>query len=53
MHDRDGGGFLGTGLSVRIGRDAPEQLRPPGRLLLYTATPLIAVVGLDAHGHPV
>jgi release factor glutamine methyltransferase len=94
---RDGGGVLGTGLSVRIVRDALERLRPGGRLLLYTATPVIggehvlwpqlapllrgvpheygeldpdvfgeelerppysaveriAVVGLDAHRHPV
>jgi release factor glutamine methyltransferase len=94
---RDGGGVLGTGLSVRIVRDALERLGPAGRLLLYTATPVIggehvlwpqlapllrgvphryaeldpdvfgeelerpaysgveriAVVGLDAHRHPV
>ena len=94
---RDGGGVLGTGLSVRIVRDALARLQPAGRLLLYTATPVIggehvlwpqlapllrgvphqygeldpdvfgeelerpaysaveriAVVGLDAHRHPV
>jgi release factor glutamine methyltransferase len=38
---RDGGGILGTGLSVRIVRDALERLQPAGRLLLYTATPVI------------
>jgi SAM-dependent methyltransferase len=38
---RDGGGRLGTGLSVRIVREALERLRPGGRLLLYTATPVI------------
>src|SRR5438105_11618856 len=38
---RDGGGILGTGLSVRIVREALEHLRPGGRLLLYTATPVI------------
>ena len=39
---RDGGGTLGTGLSVRIAREALERLRPGGRLLLYTATPVVA-----------
>jgi len=38
---RDGGGALGTGLSVRIVREALDRLRPGGRLLLYTATPVI------------
>src|SRR5437868_12345510 len=38
---RDGGGTLGTGLSVRIVREALDRLRPGGRLLLYTATPVI------------
>jgi release factor glutamine methyltransferase len=38
---RDGGGTLGTGLSLRIAREALERLQPGGRLLLYTATPVI------------
>ena len=38
---RDGGGTLGTGLSVRIVGDALQRLQPGGRLLLYTATPVI------------
>jgi SAM-dependent methyltransferase len=38
---RDGGGELGTGLSVRIVREALQRLRPGGRLLLYTATPVV------------
>jgi SAM-dependent methyltransferase len=38
---RDGGGTLGTGLSVRIVREALERLQPGGRLLLYTGTPVI------------
>ena len=38
---RDGGGEIGTGLSLRIAREALERLRPGGRLLLYTATPVI------------
>ncbi|MGZ6124721.1 MAG: methyltransferase [Myxococcales bacterium] len=38
---RDGGGELGTGLSVRIVGEALERLRPGGRLLLYTATPVV------------
>jgi len=38
---RDGGGELGTRLSVRIVRDALDRLRPGGRLLLYTGTPVI------------
>jgi len=38
---RDGGDALGTALSVRIAREALERLSPGGRLLLYTATPVI------------
>jgi release factor glutamine methyltransferase len=38
---RDGGGELGTGLSVRIVTEALQRLRAGGRLLLYTATPVI------------
>jgi len=37
---RDGGGELGTGLSVQIVSESLERLRPGGRLLLYTATPV-------------
>ena len=38
---RDGGDGLGTALSVRIARESLERLAPGGRLLLYTATPVI------------
>jgi methylase of polypeptide subunit release factors len=38
---RDGGGDLGTGLSLRIVREALERLRPGGRLLLYTGTAVV------------
>ena len=38
---RDGGGALGTGLSARITAEALDRLTPGGRLLLYTATPVI------------
>ena len=38
---RDGGADLGTALSVRIAREALERLQPGGRLLLYTATPVV------------
>jgi methylase of polypeptide subunit release factors len=38
---RDGGGELGTGLSERIVDESLQRLRPGGRLLLYTATPVI------------
>jgi len=38
---RDGGGNLGTALSVRIAALALQRLGPGGRLLLYTATPVI------------
>ena len=38
---RDGGGQLGCALSVRIARESLERLAPGGRLLLYTATPVI------------
>jgi SAM-dependent methyltransferase len=38
---RDGGGGLGTALSVRIAAEALQRLQPGGRLLLYTATPVV------------
>ena len=38
---RDGGEGLGTALSVRIAREALQRLLPGGRLLLYTATPVV------------
>ncbi|HEY5675998.1 MAG TPA: class I SAM-dependent methyltransferase [Myxococcales bacterium] len=38
---RDGGGELGTGLSERIVAESLLHLRPGGRLLLYTATPVL------------
>ena len=38
---RDGGDGLGTALSVRIARESLLRLPPGGRLLLYTATPVI------------
>lgn len=38
---RDGGGELGTGLSIRIVREAISHLAPSGQLLLYTGTPII------------
>jgi len=38
---RDGGGELGTGLSERIVDESLRRLRPGGRLLLYTATPVV------------
>ena len=38
---RDGGAGLGTALSVRIAEEALRRLTPGGRLLLYTATPVI------------
>ena len=38
---RDGGGALGTGLSARIVKEALERLAAGGRLLLYTATPVV------------
>jgi SAM-dependent methyltransferase len=43
---RDGGGELGTGLSLRIVAEALDGLRPGGRLLLYTATPVLDGVHL-------
>jgi hypothetical protein len=39
---RDGGGHLGTGLSVRIVTEALERMPSGGRLLLYTGTPVVA-----------
>ena len=38
---RDGGSALGTALSARIAREALDRLAPGGRLLLYTATPVV------------
>jgi SAM-dependent methyltransferase len=45
---RDGGGDLGTGLSLRIVREALAHLAPGGQLLLYTGTPVIGGVDLFA-----
>ena len=39
---RDGGGDLGTALSVRIAAESLGRLGPGGRLILYTATPVVA-----------
>ena len=38
---RDGGGALGTALSARICEESLERLPAGGRLLLYTATPVV------------
>jgi len=38
---RDGGGALGTALSARICEEALDRLQPAGRLVLYTATPVV------------
>jgi release factor glutamine methyltransferase len=38
---RDGGSSLGTALSARICEESLQRLQPGGRLLLYTATPVI------------
>lgn len=38
---RDGGGELGTGLSVRILEESLCRLKPGGRLILYTGTPVV------------
>jgi methylase of polypeptide subunit release factors len=38
---RDGGGDLGTDLSVRIVAEALDRLRAGGRLILYTGTPVV------------
>jgi methylase of polypeptide subunit release factors len=36
----DGGGELGTGLSLRIVEESLARLRPGGRLVLYTGSPI-------------
>jgi len=41
---RDGGGDLGTGLGVRIVREALARLPPGGHLALYTGAPVVAGV---------
>ena len=38
---RDGGAQLGTALSARIAIEALDRLQPGGRLILYTATPVV------------
>jgi methylase of polypeptide subunit release factors len=38
---RDGGGTLGSGLSLRIVNTAIDRLRPGGTLLLYTGAAII------------
>lgn len=38
---RDGGGDFGMALPARIVREAVERLAPGGRLLMYTASPVI------------
>jgi release factor glutamine methyltransferase len=38
---RDGGAQRGTSLSARIAEEALDRLAPQGRLLLYTATPVV------------
>ena len=43
---RDGGGALGGALSLRIAAEALARLEPGGRLILYTASAIIA--GHDA-----
>jgi methylase of polypeptide subunit release factors len=48
---RDGGGMLGEALSVRIVVESLGRLRPGGRLLLYTGTPVVE--GRDVFRHAV
>ncbi len=43
---RHGGGELGIALALRIVAQSLPRLRPAGRLLLYTGTPIVA--GVDA-----
>jgi SAM-dependent methyltransferase len=43
---RDGGGELGSALSVRIVREALDRLTPGGSLVLYTGAPSVAGVDL-------
>ncbi len=38
---RDGGGDLGRALSVKIGAQALQRLRPGGRLILYTGVAIV------------
>jgi hypothetical protein len=38
---RDGGGPLGTDLAARIVREALSRLTPGGRLVLYSASPVV------------
>jgi methylase of polypeptide subunit release factors len=43
---RHGGGGLGISLAVRIVEESLDRLKPGGRLILYSGTPIIA--GLDS-----
>ncbi|MBA3597609.1 MAG: methyltransferase [Methylibium sp.] len=43
---RHGGGRLGTGLALRIVDESLQRLAPGGRLILYTAAPVVAGVDL-------
>ena len=43
---RDGGGMLGSGVSLELAEAALAKLAPAGRLLLYTASPIVG--GHDA-----
>lgn len=43
---RHGGGELGSALSVRIVAESLQRLAPGGRLILYTASPIVA--GVDS-----
>jgi SAM-dependent methyltransferase len=43
---RNGGGALGSGLSLRIVREGLPKLQPGGSMVLYTGAPIVA--GVDA-----
>jgi release factor glutamine methyltransferase len=43
---REGGGQLGTDLALRIVREAMARLHPGGRLVLYSASPVVDGVGV-------
>ena len=38
---RNGGGFIGTGLSARVVREGLPRLKPGGTMILYTGVPII------------
>jgi len=48
---RHGGGELGSGLSIRIAKEATDRLTPGGSLVMYTGSPIVR--GVDRLRHAI